>query len=256
MMKQKLLVGMIGMVITGWSYAASSTVTVSGTASYFEGNYGEASTTKVWYAPVSVMYKADAFKLKLTTSYITVESQGVVISGGQVVGGGAGGKSTGTTTQSGMGDTWLEARYAVVRSKAGNELVPYAKYKFDTSENGLGSGENDYEAGMMVNLVAAPSVYPFAQAGYRVIGSPAGKDYNNIWIYSAGSTFKVAKDHYLTAMYSGRQSQQAGFAGASDLILSWNTNLTQATGAQVFFDKGLSDGSPDFGVGVGVNHRF
>lgn len=253
MIKQKWLAGMIGVLMAGSSYAADSALTLSATASYFEGRYGEPTTTKVWYAPVSVLYKVDALKLKLTTSYITVESQGAVISGGQVVGGG--GAST-TTRNSGMGDTWLEARYAVMRTQAGNELVPYAKYKFDTAENRLGSGENDYEAGLMANLVATSSVYPFAQAGYRVVGSPAGKNYNNIWIYSAGSTFKVAKDHYLTAMYSRRQAQQAGFVGASDLILSWNANLTQATGAQVFFDKGLSNGSPDFGVGVGVNHRF
>lgn len=229
---------------------AKDSVTLGVNASYFEGNYGTTTTTKVWYVPVSLAYKTGDWRFKMTVPYLSVDGESANISGTTIV-------RSRSNQRSGLGDTWLEAKYHMANALGKNQdLSPYFKLKLDTAQNGLGSGEKDAEAGLSFDLMTSATVFPFAQVGYRVVGSPAGKTYDNTWSYSAGVTFKIADNDYLTPMYAGRQSQQAAYAASSDAILAWNHNFDRNRGIQIYYDKGLSDGSPDYGIGVGGTYRF
>ncbi len=133
-------------------------------------------------------------------------------------------------------------------------IVPYAKIKFGTASasQGLGTGRNDYEIGVGLDETIGTRIFPFAHLAYRFVGNPPGSNLQNIWTYDLGSSFLVNQRNVLTAMFSGAQSEQPGYAGPADLIVAWNYNVTRAgSGLQLYFDKGLSNGSPDYGVGLG-----
>lgn len=250
-----LLAGLLAVSCSTAAYAETSSFTVGSMATYSEGDFGTGSNTKIWYVPTYFVYRQGNVKLKLTVPYISVESQGAVVSGGSVIG------RTGTaqtTREGGLGDIWLEGKYTVRGSGAMPDLVPYAKVKFGTASasRGLGTGKNDYESGLDLEWVVGSSVFPFATLGYRVVGKPANTNLRNILTYDAGSSFMVATQHVLTLMYSGRQSAQPGFPAASDAIAAWNYDLTPGNGFQVYVDKGLSTGSPNYSVGIGGQVRF
>lgn len=239
---------------------AANSMTIGVTPSYSEGDYGTSSTTKIVYVPVYLKYQADDLSLKLTVPYISVESTGALVSGGMVIGKpGAGGRTTtATTTESGLGDIWLEGRYRLHGTGNAPDVLPYAKVKLGTASrnNGLGTGENDYEAGVGLEWAVGTTTFPFVDVGYRVLGQPPGVTLNDIATYDGGVMWKLDNKNFVTGMFAGHQSAVSGQADAADLIVSWNYSLTSATGLQAYFDKGISDGSPNFAVGAGLETRF
>lgn len=232
----------------------ASTVTVGATPAYFTGNYGTSTTTNIFYLPLLLKYQENAVTLKLTVPYISIQSHGAVVSGGTVVGNNG---ATTTTTNSGLGDIWLEGRYRFRNGGTTPDITPYAKIKLGTASRsqGLGTGKNDYEGGVGLEW-ALGNAFPFADFGYRILGQPAGVTLNNIPTYDLGLTYKLDQKNYLTGMFSGHGSAQSGFADTADALIAWNYYTHPGSGLQVYVDKGLSNGSPDYGVGVGVIKRF
>jgi hypothetical protein len=88
------------------------------------------------------------------------------------------------------------------------------------------------------------------------VGKPSDLNLRNVATYDAGMTWQVTKANYLTAMFSGHQSEQPGFPAAADAILAWNYRGASGRELQLFATKGLSDGSPDVGVGVSIQKHF
>lgn len=252
-----LVAAIIGTVAAGSAQAADtpSSVTLGATPSYYQGTYGTSTTTKIWYLPFWAKLKVNEFSFKLTVPLISVQSAGALVSGGMVIGGGA---AKNVTTNSGLGDIWAEGSYRFRGTGNAPDISPYLKVKFGTASysKGLGTGENDYEPGVGFQWAVGTSIFPFADIGYRIVGSPPGLSLSNIATYDGGMTFKVDQRNFLTGMYAGHESTQAGFASAADLIVAWNYYTRPGSGFQVYVDKGLSNGSPDFGVGVGVQTRF
>lgn len=235
--------------------AAPPTITGGIAPAYFQGDYGTGHTTKIWYVPAYIQYRQQDWRMKLTVPYIRVESPGAVVSGGTVI---SPGGSQAATTHSGLGDVWLEGRYTIHGTGSGPDLVPYGKIKFGTASRseGLGTGENDYEGGLGLEWTVGNSLFPFVNAGYRVVGKPVGWNLQDIYTYEGGATFGLGDSRYLTAMLSGRESVQPGGSAPLDALLAWDVLNTAGAGWQVYVDKGLSNGSPNFGVGVGVHTRF
>lgn len=239
------------------AYAATPKTALTGgvTPSYFQGDYGTGQTTKIWYLPAYLQYRQDDWRVKLTVPLIRVESPGAVVSGGTVI---APGASQRTTTHSGIGDIWLEGRYTLHGTGSAPDLAPYGKIKFGTASrsNGLGTGENDYEAGLELDWVTDRTVFPYVSAGYRIVGKPPGWNLQDIYTYEAGTIFATGSSRYFTAMLSGRESMQPGGSAPLDALFAWDFLTRPGSGWQVYMDKGLSNGSPDFGVGIGVHTRF
>lgn len=254
-MRYVCLVAAVGLCAVPAARAAQPTVTVGVQPSYFDGSFGTPDNIQIWYVPTYIRYHEGHTELKLTVPYITVKSSGALVSGGTVVGTTNSGSPQ---THSGLGDVWLEGKYTLHGSGVIPDLTPYAKVKFATasSSQGLGTGENDYEFGLGADTVVGTTLFPFAQLGYRFVGSPPNLPLRNIVTYEAGASLRVRPGQFLTAMYSGHQSEQAGFPAASDAIAAWNYDVRPGTGFQVFGDIGLSSGSPDFGLGVGAQIRF
>ncbi len=261
MIKKIILVNLLLAVVLlpGMAWAANSapSLTLGVAPSYSVGKYGETTDTKITYVPVYAKYQVNDLSLKLIVPYISVESAGSVTSGGMVIGGP--GKTVATTKiESGLGDIWLEGRYRFHGSRSAPDVVPYAKVKFGTASysQGLGTGENDYELGLGVEWTVGSKIFPFVDGGYRLLGSPSGTSLNDIAVYDAGVMFALNDKNYLTGMFAGHQSAQAGFDAAADAIVAWNHRGASGIALQVFYDKGLSDGSPDSAVGLGIEKRF
>ncbi|MDQ6959990.1 MAG: hypothetical protein Q9M27_03085 [Mariprofundaceae bacterium] len=235
--------------------AAGLTFTIGSTPSFFTGTFGTTTRTNITYIPNYIKYKIDDISLKVTIPFIVVQSNGAAVSGGTVIGTGKGASKT----ESGLGDVWLEGKYTLHHVlDTAFDFVPYSKIKFGTASRtkGLGTGENDYEAGMGVRTRFAGQWFPFARVGYRFVGQPVGRVLDDILTYRGGVSYAIDRANVLTVLFSGRQASQPGFASAAEIIAAWNYKIQPALGLQVFGDKGLSNGSPDYGVGGGLTYRF
>ena len=232
-----------------------SSVTLGVTPSYYQGTYGTNTTTKIFYVPFWAKLKVDEFSFKLTVPLISVQSAGALVSGGTVIGSGG---AKNVTTNSGLGDVWAEGSYRFRGTGNAPDISPYLKIKFGTASysKGLGTGQNDYEPGVGFEWAVGTSIFPFADVGYRIVGSPPGISLRNIATYDGGMTYKLDRSNFLTGMFAGHEATQAAFASTADLIVAWNYYTRPGSGFQVYVDKGLSNGSPDYGVGVGVQTRF
>ncbi|MHB1565524.1 MAG: transporter [Acidiferrobacter sp.] len=233
---------------------ASSPWTLGNLPAYYQGNFGSKHTIGIFYDPTYLQYQNATVRLKLTIPYIAVSNlpRGAKLTSGTLA---AHTKNTATTNASGLGDIWLAAHYTLIpESGLRPALVPYAKIKLGTASasEGLGTGRNDYEFGLGLNTTIGANIFPFAHVGYRFVGSPPGQTLQNIATYDAGVSVAATRRDIFTVMYSGEQSEQAGYAGPADAIVAWNYNVTAAgSGFQVYVDKGLSNGSAKFGVGIG-----
>ncbi len=233
----------------------ANTFTLGILPSYFTGDYGTATTTNITYVPVYAKYRTGNLSLKLTVPYIAVESSGLLVSGGTVIGAANGGV---VKRNRGLGDVWTEGRYKFRGTGNAPDVSPYIKIKFGTASrtDGLGTGENDYEGGLGFEWIVGRTVFPFLDIGYRALGSPPGRTLRNIATYDAGVTYKLNEMNYLSGIYSGHQASQAGFSNSADLLTAWNYETRPGTGFQIYLDKGLSNGSPKYGIGVGAYVRY
>lgn len=233
---------------------ASPIFTLSNNAAFFHGKYGTEHNIDIYYDETDLQLSEDKWQLKLTLPVISIKNLpvGATLTGGNVT---TSTTSTQTRDSSGIGDVWLEGRYKIYSGKGLVPSVsPYAKIKFGTASasSGLGTGKNDYEAGLFLQQVATPKLFPFAKVGYRVIGKPSGSDYRNIATYQVGATYALSAKSFITPMFSGSQSIVRHGANPADLIVAWNYNFTaKGSGIQVYVDKGLTNGSASYGIGVG-----
>ncbi len=233
--------------------AAAPQFTIGNSPSFYQGSFGTGSTMDIFYDPTYFQYKNRGLRVKLTIPYISVSGlpQGTLLTPGGVARRTSGQQ---TTSASGLGDIWLAAHYTVYR---GRSLVPtirpYAKIKFGTASysKGLGTGRNDYEFGVGVQDTVGTRIFPFAHLGYRFVGKRAGLNLQNIWTYDVGATYSVDTRNFLTAMFVGSGSEEPGYAGPADVVFAWNYNVTPAgSGFQAFVDKGMTNGSPNYGIGI------
>ncbi len=234
--------------------AIAASWTLGALPSYFSGHYGTPSTIGILYVPTYLQYRDPQWRVKLTVPYISVSGlpKGASLSSGSVA---QRSGSTQTTTASGLGDIWLAAHYTLLPEQGLRPAVaPYVKIKFGTASaaEGLGTGRNDYEAGLGFNTTIGTSVFPFVHIAYRIVGSPPGQSLQNIVTYNGGASIALSSRKILTLMYAGAGSEQPGYSGPADIIAAWNYNVTAAgSGFQIYLDKGLSNGSANIGGGVG-----
>lgn len=236
--------------------AADKRVTVGSVPANFSGSYGTANTINIFYLPIYIKYQENRFRIKLTIPYESVSGlpQGASLSGSNLS---TRGGQTNTHSVSGLGDTWITVRYVARHARHGQiGIHPYAKIKLATASHsvGLGSGQNDYEFGVGFDGRRGFYTFPFAHIGYRFVGNPAGSNLQNIATYDFGASYVLphSQSNILTAMFAGSQSEQKGYAGPADVIVAWNHNFThQGTGLQLYLDKGLTNGSADYGIGFG-----
>jgi hypothetical protein len=227
---------------------SAGTFSVSTGLDYSSGDYGGPDTVKILVAPVTASYRTDVFRVSATLPYLRIDGAGVVL--------GPDGKPlpgvpTTTGSRSGLGDLGLGASVTLpADSLGGLEVELGGRVKFPTSKTskGLGTGETDFS-------VSADFSYPigawapFVTLGYRMPGDPAGVALDNSFAVSAGSSVSLGKA-VLIASYDYAEASSPFAEDSQELFAALNAPLSDAVSWTGYGTVGLSEGSPDFGVGV------
>lgn len=221
------------------------------------GDYGTTDTTDTWRIPVGVAYTKDAFFAGANISYIEAESTGtIIINSSRSRMGGVTTTSTTRTKTSGLGDLNLYAGYnfpAIGSGKINYSLSLHLKLPTANENKGLGTGEQDYsiEAGARKTI---EKYNLFATLGYQKTGDSPTTNYDDVVYANVGVAMPWEKGKHIGAMVDYSQATTPGFDDALELTGFMNIPLENKRNIYIFALLGLSDGSPDYSIGV--NYRF
>jgi hypothetical protein len=245
-------------------------------ANYSSGRYGTSTTTEIWSVPFTAAYTADRWTFKVTVPYVSIQGSGNVIPGtgpvknrnplgrglGGLLGGGSASPGSGATgsssSASGLGDVVASAGYNVFSSANhtfGLDLT--GKVKFGTADfnKGLGTGQNDYGASLDAYKVVGQWT-SFGGLGWMNYGSSQYIKLNNGFNATAGLDYRVESNDNVGVYYYYRQRIAVGGAAQSELTAYWNHKFSDNFRLQGYALGGMTNGSPDWGVGASVNYTF
>jgi len=258
---------LFGLVVTSQAVERSD-IGLSGTEGlsltvgleYESGDYGTPYTTDVWRVPVGIDYVQGRLSAGVSTAYLNAKSTGTVTvsSSGSRMNRIATTSSTTVSSASGLGDVDMYASY---RLPSANETeISYhvtGRIKLGTADKdkGLGTGENDYalEAGLITKFA---ELYLYGNLGYQIVGDSATVNYDNVWYANAGATYPLANQRSVGAMLEMSQAATPGFAAPVQATLFYNVGLAQQRELYFYVLLGLSNGSPDSGVGVNLTIKL
>ncbi len=248
------------------------TVVVSAGYQYSQGKYQQQRDTIIHYFPVSVLYGRNKWQVGLTVPYIVVEGNGVipgtngsmffggVNTGGFGMGNGAGNNnstSTASTTNSGMGDVFARAAYAL--TDYSGDAVFYeleTNIKFATADvnQGLGTGENDYA--IQLNSSYGANHRSHLSLGYKIMGDSANINYNNIFYGTVGISFKMTGTKRFGISFDYQQATVDGLDDFQQVNFSFSWVQDNKRTISLGALAGLTDSSPDFGASIYISNNF
>jgi hypothetical protein len=238
-----------------WRFSIGSSV------NYFTGDYGTGRDTDLLYIPLTLkVAPMPRLKLGVTAPYIRQTSEDVVLTGGGVAARRnvlASSRST-NRTEHGLGDVLLRGEYVLFEESAMlPEVTPFLKIKFPTADQdkGLGTGEFDETVGASFSKAVGQFV-GYVDLAYTFVGSPSGADFDNSFGWSLGASYQISGPVSVFAFLDGATAIASGQDNPLELRAGAEFRLTTATRLSGAVTKGLSDGSPDFGVSLGVTVRF
>ena len=232
---------------------------LSGGVEYTTGNYGGSKDVEEWYVPLTAKYLTGPYVLRLTIPYIEVKApSGTVVSGGsggEVLAPGTGPRKT----EEGLGDIIAGVTYRdLLATEDSMDLAVdlTGKIKFGTADEdkGLGTGEHDFTVKADIFRFMNP-LTPFASLGYRFRGDPPGTNLDNGWILMFGTMYDVSEDLGWSVDYYFSEASSRASDDPQELSAALDYKLGKTENLQGYVIKGLSDGSPDWGIGVTLTIR-
>ncbi len=254
---------------------AGNHFSVDSSANYSSGTYGSGITTDIWSAPFTAAYRSDRWTLTLSVPYVDIHGSGSVIPGtgpvdnsnplgrglGDLLGGGStsGSRtSTAATSASGFGDVVASAGYTLLSSSDRSFALDLGgKVKFATADvnKGLGTGENDYGVSLDTYKVMGRWT-PFGGLGWMNYGSSPYIKLKNGMNANAGVNYRIESSDSVGVYYNYRQRIAAGGPTQSEVTAFWNHQLNDSLRVQSHALGGLTNGSPDWGVGASIDYSF
>lgn len=249
-MKKSILVA-AGTLLAVVGQGASAQLTATIGAEYTEGKYGTPDRTEQWTYPLMFRYETGPLTLRLNVPYVEVRGTVRRDTGGSV--------SATPRTERGLGDVTGSAFYNLVdsrRAAVGMDLG--LKIKFATADKSktlLTTGETDYslQADFYKNY---GNTTPFATLGWTRKGDPTGINFRNPFYGSVGASFKLSDRASAGLAYDYREKLLSGSKPISEASLFATYKLTGNWKAQVYGLAGLSDGSPDWGLGGTLGYTY
>jgi hypothetical protein len=223
-------------------------------AEYSSGTYGGTTDTDIWYFPLIFRYEKDRWLFRAEVPYIFLNGPGDV----QIVGGGGmGGGMTGTSatgasrSTSGIGDIIGTVSYRLQSGSANRPAIDATgKIYFGTGDasKGLGTGENSYAAQLdLYQWTGALTVY--GSGGYLITGDPPGTNYRDVFFGTLGVE-RPFESNILGIALDAQQAYQTGGSAYTTLTGYFITRPEKTTKVTGYLLVGLSDGAPDWGIGV------
>jgi hypothetical protein len=236
---------------------AAAEMTIGAGAEYTTGKYGGTEATDTLFIPFTLKYETGSWTFKTTVPYIRVSGPANVIGAGteRITLPGAG---AAPRTESGLGDIVTSAFYTVMnerQSDVGLDIGVKLKLPTADEQRGLGTGEVDYALQADV-FKPLGNVTAFGSLGYRFYGDPPGLTLRDVPYYAIGATYRMAPDNIVGVAYDYRPRIVPGGSQISEATLFWSRRLSREWRLQLYGVAGFSDGSPDGGLGAGIDYRF
>lgn len=161
-----------------------------------------------------------------------------------------------TRSQSGLGDITLAAGYVLVQeTEAQPMLRPNVFVKLPTAEEGMGTGEYDLGAGLDLSKWLA-DWYLFGRGTVVFQGSEAALGLKDFATYEGGVGYPLSDELMPVISLYGGTSPAASSSSLLEGRLSLSYRLSDSKGVSFSGTKGLSDGSPDYGLGGNLFFNF
>jgi hypothetical protein len=229
-------------------------------AGYDKGDFGtSATTTQTAYAPVTLRYLGERFDVGVTGSFIFLDSpEDVTIVDGRPT---ITGQPTGQDQVAGIGDTVIRARYFLLDDPGPGSyyggLAPFIKLKLPTGDEdrGLGTGEYDVGVGLEFDKQLGDVIFIFGDISYTFMGDPPDQNFRDRPGASLGLGARLGT---LTAsmMLDWRRALLSGDDDPLELLVALVVKASPTTTIAPYAFFGLTDGSPDWGLGFEVSYRF
>jgi hypothetical protein len=234
--------------------AADSGYSVSIGGEYTRGDYGTGSNVGLLSMPLTLQYVEPRYAWSVSVPYLWVSGPGDVVVSGSGMGRLSPTRSTtAERTDSGLGDVTATATLRLWEETANRPWAAVtAKAKFATADETrrLGTGENDYALQLELAKEAL-----YGHVGYKRLGDPAGVAYDDIWYGVAGFNFALGAADGGMDLYA-EQEPLDGIDGKRELTVYLGQRLDAQTRVVGHLLKGLSDASPDWGVGVTLRFKL
>jgi hypothetical protein len=264
-------------LVVSWAGGANAQETWQAGMSVYHssGDYGTGSTTTVTSVPASIRRLFQNGDVTLIVPFVSVTSDcGVtLLSGVPNQTGGTCSQTTTTTkngkqvaglrptrtTESGIGDVVLRARYYVVDEDGWVPTVAITgKIKFPTADRdrGLGTGEFDEGLGLQVSKKLTEAWVSFVDLGYTNLGNPPGVTLRNQWNYDLGVGYYFTKSLLGSVYYEEWTAVISGRPNPRDLLVAINYTASSTWRFNTSISRGLSDGAPNWAFTAGLTARF
>lgn len=230
-------------------------ITLSTGMDYSSGDYAATSSTEIWYIPFSIKFEQSKLVYRLTIPYIRITGPGNVTG---VEAAPTGASNNSRTSESGIGDIIAGVSYNLLPYQAKQVLLDVtAKIKIPVADEsrGLGSGELDFyiQADAFYHL---NQINYFATIGYKIYGDPPGINYRDSIYLSVGSSYSFIKKLSAGIIYDFREAAFAGNSNPSELTFFASKRLSAKKSLLAYIVKGLSKGSPEWGIGISFSHAL
>lgn len=231
-------------------------------AEYTSGDYDTGIDTSTWYIPFTVGYGAETYAWSVTVPFVRIDGSTQVTGVSSTAMRRPGAMHTQTFTtisneervDSGLGDITLSASFQLQKETPAKPwLGVTGKIKLGTADEdkNLGTGETDYA----VQLEAAKGPFD-GFIGYNILGDTPAIDYDNT-LYGAGAvTFPLQQQWGVRTELYLEQSPLSGVDPARELTVSFGKPLPGDRKFSLYVIKGLSDSSPDWGMGALISSGF
>jgi hypothetical protein len=223
-------------------------------AEYSSGTYGGTTDTDIWYFPLIFRYEKDRWVFRAEIPYLFVQgpSDLQIVGGGGMGGGMTGTSTTGASrTASGIGDIIGSVSYRLQTGSANRPAIDVTgKIYFGTADaaKGLGTGENNYAAQLdLYQETGAATVY--GSGGYLITGNPPGTNYQDVFYGTLGIEHPF-ESNTLGVAFDAQQAYLAGTSAYATLTGYLITRPDKTTKVTAYLLLGLSDGAPDWGIGL------
>lgn len=223
-------------------------------ATVTSGDYGSSETTDMYYLPVTLKYKTKKWHVKFTVPYIKIKGPQNVVRGiGEV-----GPPTTQQSTNEGLGDVILAARYQLLYFPKTKTLLDVAgKVKFGTADEdkSLGTGKNDYAVSLgLYKLIGGFT--PYVIAGRRFYNEPSDYVLDDVFFGSAGLGYKFSKQTSVGINIYMKEKTASTRTSIRQLSSYLSYKLDKNWKLQGYIINGLSENTPDLGGGFSLGYEF
>jgi len=219
---------------------------------YSTGSYGASEDTEVLYVPVGLRASTSRWRFDATAPYLRIKGPAGSVIGGVVIPGGGP-----VTTRDGFGDVTLSATYQLVEPVAGRTQWEIGVgTKLDTADEGLGTGETDYSVQLGMRHPLSDNLTLMGGLGYQWLGDPTAFELEDGPTAMLGVNYAASPRTNFGVQANYRHEYLAGFDEQITVNPYFRVESESGLSFTGYATAGLTDSTPDFGVGFVIGRAF